>query len=259
MPWDLHLELIAETLITGMRAKVAKLVMGNPEVDSAILIDDDMDWPLDEGFNKKGGKVAGFNPIVRLMSHPYDMVGALCFDRSKRLTCYAGLQNEEGVSMWIGDRNYIDRTEPFRVDFIGFGMVRIKREVFVKTAEMIGGDHESLFRFKPVWEYSHKAQFEEVLGRWKAGELETLDVMHEVHKLQAQSKYLGEDLAFCQLARRAGFAIYCDPLFDVVHYGSYGYGRLDWLARHDHEQAQKAKEAGDVAPGAERDTERAVG
>ena len=38
---------------------------------------------------------------------------------------------------------------------------------------------------------------------------------------------MGEDLAFCTRARKAGLQVWCDPTIPVAHIGDYPYGKFD--------------------------------
>lgn len=42
-----------------------------------------------------------------------------------------------------------------------------------------------------------------------------------------RGEMMGEDLAFCGRARRAGLQVWCDPTIPVLHVGDYLYGQTD--------------------------------
>jgi hypothetical protein len=42
-----------------------------------------------------------------------------------------------------------------------------------------------------------------------------------------KGKRMGEELSFCQRARRAGLEVWCDPTIKVLHIGEWAYGVLD--------------------------------
>lgn len=77
----------------------------------------------------------------------------------------------------------------------------------------------------------------------KSGKVTQDEAMLEVDRIQGTAEVLGEDYSFCRLARKAGFEVWCDPLFDVHHYGEYPFGRNDWWFRHGKALAEKQKEA----------------
>ena len=39
--------------------------------------------------------------------------------------------------------------------------------------------------------------------------------------------YLGEDFAFCERIRQAGFSVYADTSIRILHYGNYPFGWED--------------------------------
>lgn len=36
-------------------------------------------------------------------------------------------------------------------------------------------------------------------------------------------KHMGDDIYFCDKARKAGFEVWCDPMIEIKHIGNYGY------------------------------------
>jgi hypothetical protein len=136
------------------------------------------------------------------------------------------------------------RPEPFQVDFIGFGMILIKRKVLVRLVAIHGDNVQAMFMPQSTWKSveNAKAELQEVIRRQAAGELPLVTAMSEIERIQLSCPSLGEDYAFCKRARDAGFEIWCDPAFDVIHYGEYGYGRLDWAAETREEAAKKKRE-----------------
>jgi hypothetical protein len=80
-------------------------------------------------------------------------------------------------------KNYL-----FQVDYIGLGFTYIRREVFEKLE-------------KPYFDWG-----------W-----------HISEKYKKGDKRVGEDTYFCIKAKQAGFKVWCDPLIEVGHIGTFNY------------------------------------
>ncbi len=88
---------------------------------------------------------------------------------------------------------------------VGFGFTHVRREVFERIRE-----HERL----PICN--------EVFGERLIPFFQPLVVPDAVGQ-----SYLAEDFAFCERARRAGYAIQADTHIRLWHLGTYGYGWED--------------------------------
>lgn len=230
--------------IPDTRGKMVDHVLSDPTISHALFIDDDMNWPLGEGFSGDGSKLKGFNPLERLLMRDKDVVGALCFSRDPGVTPYVGRETPDGMCEFIQDPAIIGSAEPFQVDFIGFGMVLIKRKVFERVALSMGLNpgHDSMapmFRGTSNWRHDARAreEFARALAQYNV-EIGLGDVMAKerlcdsIDSIQGRTTMLLDDFGFCRRARQVECEVWCDPSFDCVHIGRYSYGRMDWLARH---------------------------
>lgn len=94
---------------------------------------------------------------------------------------------DDTVKEWVVYKEY-PKHHLFQVDYIGMGFCYISREVFEKIS-------------KPYFDCSWI-----VNENFKEGE-----------------KMIGEDVYFCDKAKKAGFKVWCDPTIQVGHIGNYVY------------------------------------
>ncbi|HUV10655.1 MAG TPA: hypothetical protein VMX12_06725 [Acidimicrobiia bacterium] len=233
--YNVQMAIIAQSQTIDMRNQVARSAMNHEEVSHVLFIDDDMDFPVGAAYNHKGEPVQGFNPLVRLLERNKDMVGALCTARDESAMPFIGWEDERGTcTAKIDPYKHMLGGDPFQVDFIGFGMVLIKREVLVGVLEGCRYNQGQVFDYYNTWRTSPeaRAEFAEALKRYETHHDQDR-LAREVESIQAACERLGEDYAFCKRARDyAGATIWCDPSFDVDHIGRYGYGRKDWLGAY---------------------------
>ncbi len=227
------LQTVTATALPVMRANCCRTMMEMPNVEALLFVDDDMDFPVGIGVGRDGKGREGFNPLAYLLSLDKDVVGALCFSRDHEIRPFVGFEDEAGRSTLKIQPAVLQSGEPFRVDFIGFGMVLIRRHVIEAMLGLLGHSIDAMFRSASNWrlQAETKLQFSQALELYRAGTYDDDDLAREIDQIQAQAESLGEDYTFCRLAREAGCEIWCAPKFDCIHYGDYGYGRLDWEAK----------------------------
>jgi len=108
-----------------------------------------------------------------------------------------GKSDPPPLSCWVKDRQMRREDmpdEPFRVDYLGAAVLFIRRDVVQTLSEewdrLLGYDDPIVGPGVALFECT-------VINR----------------------AYLTEDYGFCEMARRAGFDIWCDPSVVVNHYG----------------------------------------
>ncbi len=243
--YDIIFKQVAASSIPDMRGAMVESMLSVKEVSHLLLIDDDMNFPVGMGYGDDGEELSAFNPLERLMNQDKDIVGALCFSRNRSVIPFVGSETDDGLCLNVQDRDVIKSGELFQVDFIGFGMVLIKRRVIdrVMMANGIrpGGNIASMFHSATNWRYEIDARqtWEAALDKYEKDVMSKVGadrgaarnrLANAVDFIQMRSQRLLDDYSFCRRARKAGCEIWCDPSFDVTHIGRYEYGRMDWLA-----------------------------
>lgn len=107
-----------------------------------------------------------------------------------------------------------------------------KKLPLVSTLKMLGSDGELLTDGEHVTMDLPKEPFQ--VGGLGCGLL-VVNVQRMVTCLAApyfafdelRGKVMGEDVAFCNRARKAGMQVWCDPTIPVAHIGDYFYGQFD--------------------------------
>lgn len=194
-----------------------------------IFLDDDMDWP--EGQD-------GFNFIAHLIQRDKPIIGGVGYKRKMPTLPYAGRLNDAGFCETIIDLDVLDSAEPFRVDFIGFGMVCIKRSAIQTILESVNFNFDALFMQETNWRYLEEARTRIELAL-KDPETTPERIMEVVDAAQAGAFPFGEDYSFCIKAKRAGVEIWCDPHFELLHFGDYQYGIRDFIYQRKMKSAQE--------------------
>lgn len=247
MGYDVILRLTTSSAITRMRSDSARIVLEDPAYEYVLYVDDDMCFPVASGISKDGEKLRGFNPLERLIARGKDIVGGLAFSRQLPMRPFVAHEGEDGQPSDV--ENLVEiaaKGDPFQVDFIGFGMVLVHRRALIRVAEACSGNFEAFFGQDSNWRSLEFVR--EALSDFLKRDGRTVtDLIRLVDDLQAQSKTLEEDYSFCRRARRAGCTIWCDPSFELQHFGKYAYSIHDWLAQQKFRQEEQLEMAAAIA------------
>lgn len=231
--WGAVLTLISGSGLTKMRSDAVRQMLEMPDCQALLFIDDDMNFPVGVGKGRDGQDQFGFNPLTYMLDLDKDMVGALAFTRNAECRPVVGDEDTQGRSSLNISPEVLSQGEPFRKDFVGFGMVLIRRKVVEGVLGLVNYNTDALFRASSNWQIQAdiKHKWAKLAQSFKDGEIDADRFAQQIDWLKAEADELGEDFSFCRRAREAGFEVWVTPKFDCTHIGDYQYGRLDWEAR----------------------------
>lgn len=148
--------------------------------------------------------------LLRLASHPVDLVGAVYPKRKEPLEFPVGWIQER--AMLVPDAG----TGLLEVKSIPSGCMRISRKLI-----------QALIDQHPEWMYYN----------FDGGKSYALFDFERVNNIM-----FGEDVVFCKRARDAGFKVWADPMVNMTHTGHKVFeGNLGkWLLSRDAEPQQEA-------------------
>jgi len=177
----------------GILTMQRNLLVQRMRGDWLLFIDDDMVWQPDD--------------LARLIAtrdeFDFDMLGALCFRRAAPFQPTLYMREEPDA----GAYNFLEKWEEdiIEVDGTGMAFIVIHKRVFERMV--------ALYEEKPGWRMPPFAerltQSPPNFFRWEG--------------------QLGEDLRFCQEAKRAGARIFVDTRIPIGHIGEVELGYRDFL------------------------------
>lgn len=185
--------------------------------------------------------VQGFNPLLRLLSHDKDIIGAPYITRTKPPRPVMAMADKNGLPTNLQDESLygLDSSEPFQCPFIGTGFTWISRRAILRMMQAYGDDCSKFFEPESVCYY--EPEFLRGLEEQLEIGATAAELLGFIKHEQRLGRWMKQDYAFCARAREAGIEIWIDPIFDAQHLGTYGYDRRDWIATK-REAADRAAE-----------------
>lgn len=216
-----------DSRLEDAEGKALKACVDDPTSVGVLFWEDDMVVPFRVA---EKGHDAAFNPILRLMSHDKDIIGAAYTTRlQQECRPIMGQANEEGLPRCITEEGqWPITTEPFRCDFVGMGFTWVSRRAILRMMDVLGDDCRKFFEPESVAFMERHVEFR--LDGFLKEQPTARAVLDFVNREIRLSAWMKTDYAFCHRARECGLEVWCDPSFGVAHLGTYGYTREFWLA-----------------------------
>lgn len=194
-------DLYNESLITRARNTLTEIFLRNVQYTHLLFID------ADQGFDPYG--------VLKMIEEDVDLIGApvpmkgINWDRVRTAALEGQSDLSDFTSMYntkVKDPEQIKKLkenpgEKIEIDYVGTGLVLIKRDVFEKLKEYV----ESYRNAQPSNSIGYG---ESIYDFWR------LEISHEYNMLS-------EDYTFCKMWTDIGGKVYLAPYVKTMHIGTY--------------------------------------